>query len=139
MYQVPSQPKIQRSWPILLICFYYICAGLYAIIGSIGFILAMIETNLLGGSHTFFLLVLGLYLLINMSRLVLFIGLLKRWRWTYYAMLTVESLMLTNFVRKALINISSLTLISMLIGLCAMLIIGYLLQPKIKHQFLRSA
>ncbi|ABX07476.1 MAG TPA: hypothetical protein DEF47_04585 [Herpetosiphon sp.] len=138
MYRVPHNPQPKYRWPMILMCCYYGFVGFLAILGSCTFFSIMIDSKMLGGNYILSLLWSSVLLLANVSRLGLLVGLLKFYRWAYYGALIIELLTIINLISQFVLHSGLITWPELASGLIGMLILGYLLQPKIKQQFLKS-
>lgn len=138
MYRVPHNPQPKFRWPIVLMCCYYALMGFLAILSSCTFFSIMIDSKMLGGNYILSLLWSSVLLLANVSRLGLLVGILKFYRWAYRGALIIELLTIINLISQFVLRSGLMTWPELASGLIGMLILGYLLQPKIKQQFLKS-
>ncbi|WP_110518913.1 hypothetical protein [Herpetosiphon llansteffanensis] len=137
MYEVPHNVKPISQWPVSIISLYYMVLGCLSAIYSISFFITMIDSDMLDSHRIMHTLWLALIVLANTSRLVFFVGLMNYRRWAYWGCLVIETLMLMHAgYTLAFSKIRIYDWITIGIGIIALVILGYLVRPKVRRTFL---
>ncbi len=147
MYHVPKNPQLPRITLVILIFTYYaIISAFFALdscsyIGTLVIGIAVSPPETLSSGMNVEIIWTALLLLINASRLGLFIGVLKIRRWGYRGIIMVEIFTIMHMLYQLFFDRSSITPQSLLVigaGVIDTLILSYLLQPSVR-QFFTSA
>ncbi|KPL81187.1 hypothetical protein [Herpetosiphon geysericola] len=133
MYQVPHNPQNKLRWPIALIFFYYAIVGIGAAIGG-----CLLVASIVYGKQRVSLFWPFFFFLFNISRLGFAVGFVRFRAWGYRGIVLVEALSIMSLLGRFVLQRERISWVEIALSMMAMLILGYLLHPRIKHQFLQS-
>ncbi|WP_110518911.1 hypothetical protein [Herpetosiphon llansteffanensis] len=140
MYKVPHNVKPISQWPVFFISMYYGVVGTVGAIPGCYFLMYVIwdHQRILHSNNLANTLWFSLIFLANMSRLGLFIGLIRLRRWAYWCTISIETITIISavYISLSFTRNHILNWIIISIGIIALVILGYLFRPKVWRTFL---
>ncbi|WP_110518915.1 hypothetical protein [Herpetosiphon llansteffanensis] len=133
MYEVPHNPQNKLRWPIALIFFYYAIVGIGGVLGA-----CLLVASSIYGNQRVNLLWPFFFFFVNISRLGFAVGFVRFRAWGYRGIVLVEALSIMSLLGRFVLQRERISWVEIALSMMAMLILGYLVQPRIKHQFLQS-